>query len=142
MIDIAETNCPEFETGSKPMVLAIDDEPAILSLIEKLLKNWGYSTATAHNESECLNLWQRLKDEISIAIVDMRLNTLDGRHLAAELLNDNPDLKVIFMSGYPIEEFHDPNLEFGKNFVTKPFGLMELKKIIHHCELRRSTRTN
>ena len=114
----------------KPSILAVDDEPAVLSLVERLLQSWGYPTAVARSESECLEVWRERKDEISTAIVDLRLGTSDGRKVAALLQGEKADIKIIFMSGYPIEEFNDKNLVAGKNFIAKPFGVRDLRKLL------------
>jgi two-component system, cell cycle sensor histidine kinase and response regulator CckA len=131
MIDIADQQDNATHGQKVPgHILVVDDEPAVLGLIERFLQSWGFSTSAALSEMDCLNVWQQHKDEISAAIIDLRLSASDGRTIGRILQNQKPDLKIIYMSGYPVEEFQDSTLVRGINFVSKPFELDMLRNLL------------
>lgn len=111
-------------------VLVVDDEQPILTLIEQSLRQWGYAAVSASSALECTAIWNNHRDDITAAIIDLRLGNADGRDVAALLLRDKPDLNIIFMSGYPLETFNDPALVEGKNFIAKPFQVQVLQQLL------------
>lgn len=121
---------PAAKVGRTSRILVTDDEPAVVALIDRTLRRWGYETVLAHSQLECLDVWRQLKEEISTVIMDLKLGCSDGRALAEVLRNDRPDLRVIFMSGYPAEEFHDAELVNGRNFFAKPFEIERLRGLL------------
>jgi two-component system cell cycle sensor histidine kinase/response regulator CckA len=65
--------------------------------------------------------------EIDIVISDVVMPEMDGPTMLNELRKTRPDLKVIFVSGYPDDRFKtglDPNAQFA--FLPKPFTLPQL----------------
>jgi two-component system cell cycle sensor histidine kinase/response regulator CckA len=64
---------------------------------------------------------------IDIVVSDVVMPELDGPSMLKELRKRNPDIKIIFMSGYPDDAFKrnlDPNEQFA--FLAKPFTLPQL----------------
>src|SRR4051812_17215040 len=102
-----------------PLILVVDDEELIVTVVSHSLERAGYQVITATSASEALRVWD---DEITLLLTDSVTPDCFGEHLSAELLRRKPDLKLIFMSGSPIGSF-EPGipLRSDSNFLQKPF---------------------
>jgi CheY-like chemotaxis protein len=84
-------------------VLVVDDEPAVLRLIDLYLTRNGYVvTASACGEDACV-LFEESPDTFRLAIVDLTLPTMTGVELIKKLRELRRDFPVVVTSGYPIE---------------------------------------
>jgi len=55
--------------------------------------------------------------------IDVRLGVIDGKHLASKILQEHPDLPILFMSGYPMEYLVASGiLDVNDTFLRKPFS--------------------
>lgn len=107
-----------------PCVLAVDDEPEILALIEAALGNEGFTIVTAGSVSE---FWLR-KAECTpdIYLVDVALPDGSGFNLVKEIRRLSSG-GILVLSGRSSETDHVVGLEIGADdYITKPFRLREL----------------
>jgi CheY-like chemotaxis protein len=113
-------------------ILFVEDDAALCASVRKALSQLGYRVLEAINGTEALKLWKHHRQEISLLITDMVMpGGITGRDLGEQLLKDNPNLKVIYTSGYSAEVAGaDFPLEEDVNFLTKPFQAARLAKII------------
>ncbi len=115
---VAENSNPDGIT-----ILVVEDEEMLREFVGDALGALGYRILTAASGREALDIWSRHKDEIDLLLTDVVMpESVSGRQLAATLIVDKPDLKVIFTSGYSAEllgpEF-EQETEFG--FLAKPY---------------------
>jgi CheY-like chemotaxis protein len=100
--------------ASPPVVLIVDDEPAVRALLARALGVDGYELLLAESASEALELMIRTGSILSVAVVDLHLGETDGVSLAQLLRRMQPGLTVLFTTGYGEEEQvrvpHDPLL--------------------------------
>jgi PAS domain S-box-containing protein len=116
----------------KETILLVEDEPSLLNVFRQTLARLGYHVLAASTGVKALEIWQAHRAEIHLLLTDLTLpDSLSGKHLAQRLLQENPQLKVICMSGYSAEAA-DKNfpLHEGVNFLTKPFEPHKLAQII------------
>jgi two-component system KDP operon response regulator KdpE len=105
-------------------VLVVDDEPAILLMVEADLRSQGYRVTTARNASDALTSIQL--EPPDIAVVDIRLPGMDGLGLLRQLrmLTTAP---VILISGLGSSDDRVRGLDLGADdYVTKPFEPREV----------------
>ena len=117
---------PADLTGSG-CVLLVEDEDLVRSFAVRALKGRGYQVLEASDGREALEVMARHKGEVDIVVSDVVMPEMDGPTLLKELRRDNPDLKFIFVSGYPNENFKaavGDNAKFA--FLPKPFSLPQL----------------
>ncbi len=91
------------------------------------LRRQGYDVLQASSGAEALEVIAAATKTINLVVSDVIMPEMDGPTLLKELRRTRPDLKFIFMSGYPDDAFKntlDPNTEFA--FLQKPFSLMQL----------------
>jgi two-component system cell cycle sensor histidine kinase/response regulator CckA len=122
----AKKERPQDLTGSG-RVLLVEDEDIVRSFAVRALKRQGYEVFEASTGVEALEMMAKLDDKVDIVVSDVVMPEMDGPTLLKELRKKNPDLKIIFVSGYPHEAFEtslDKKEQFA--FLPKPFSLPQL----------------
>ena len=107
----------EFNPGNREQILVVEDDAEVRKLAVRLLHQLGYRTVEAENGGHALQL---LRTEPSIALLfsDVVLpGGISGVALAKEAWLTNPDLKVLFTSGYTHES--------TKHWGTSGYELLE-----------------
>ena len=119
---IAQKMLATVPTG-KETILLVEDETALRTSVSLTLTQLGYRVLEAATGNQALKVWQKKRDKISLLLTDLVMpDGLNGKELAQRLLQDNPKLKVIYMSGYSAEVVgRDFPLAENVNFLTKPF---------------------
>lgn len=114
-------------------ILIVDDEPSILSFVERAMRSAGYQTHTAPSARAALAVCAStgLPD---LLLTDYKMPDMDGDALAAELRQLEPDLKVLYLTGYADQLFSERgNLWRSEAFLEKPCtvrGLLEAVSIM------------
>ncbi|HAQ85306.1 MAG TPA: hypothetical protein DCR78_02540, partial [Pseudomonas sp.] len=87
----------------KKVVLLVEDEPHILSLLSDYLAGEGYKVLEAADAPRAFEILAT-KPQLDLLVTDFRLpGGVSGVMIAEPALKLRPDLKIIFISGYPIE---------------------------------------
>jgi PAS domain S-box-containing protein len=133
----AEAEAAPAEAASKTRqgtetILMAEDEPSVRKTLRLLLEDNGYRVLEAANGTEALKLWQTQRGSVALLLTDLVMpGGVNGQELARRLELDQPQLKVVFMSGYSVDiagrEFQ---LRPGENFLQKPFPPAQLLQII------------
>lgn len=122
------TECAsEIPQGCGEIVLLVEDEASILELGKKMLEKIGYTVLAAATPQEAFDLARTHNGKIHLLITDVVMPEMNGRDLADRLHSLYPDIKTLFMSGYPADVIsHKGVLDEGVNFIQKPFLQKEL----------------
>jgi CheY-like chemotaxis protein len=118
--------------GGHETILLAEDEPALRLAVRKNLTQLGYRILEAPTGVKALEVWQENRNEISLLLTDLVMpDGITGIDLAQRLLQENPKLKVIYMSGYSAEVV-GKDFPFAEdvNFLTKPFPAQKLAQTI------------
>jgi two-component system cell cycle sensor histidine kinase/response regulator CckA len=108
-------------------VLLVEDEDSVRNFAARALKRQGYEVLEASTGVEALDVVAREQGRIDIVVSDVVMPEMDGPTMLKELRVRSPDLKVIFVSGYPDDAFKkslDADEQFA--FLPKPFTLPQL----------------
>ena len=109
------------------IILVADDEGAIRDITTSLLERVGFRVITAADGLETVDLYTDHSEEISVLLMDINMPSLNGLEAALRIRHINPNLPILFMSGYPREQVMD---RFEKqphtDFIKKPFQSREL----------------
>ena len=100
-------------------ILVVDDEPLVLSAIEKALSKVGYVIVKAQNKKEFISALRQSPFNMLITDVYMGWNTADG--IISEVKDLSPSIKVLCISGSV-----DKNRTYP--FLEKPFRIGDLRK--------------
>jgi len=113
------------------VVLLVEDEPHILFLLSEYLAGEGYQVLQADSAARAFEILAT-KPRLDLLISDYRLpDGVSGVMIAEPALKLRPDLKVIFISGYPIEIYEsDSDLARAAPVLAKPFSLDSLRSQI------------
>ena len=112
----------DYPEGNE-VLLVIEDEKEIIEYIEDVLKPLGYKIISGSSEKEILEKLEKFEGEVHLLLTDVILPDKSGPEIAKTLVSKIPNLKIIFMSGYPEEKLHVSEIIEGKvNFISKPFS--------------------
>jgi two-component system cell cycle sensor histidine kinase/response regulator CckA len=107
-------------------VLLVEDEEVVRNFAARALKRQGYKVLEAATGVEALEVMDKNKGKIDIVVSDVVMPEMDGPTLLKELRKKNPNLKIIFVSGYPNDAFKASLGEEEFSFLPKPFSLPQL----------------
>ncbi len=103
-------------------VLVVEDEAGVRNFSAEVLEELGYKVLTAATAAQALALFEAAA-EIRLLFTDVVLaGGMNGRQLADEILRRNPEVTVLFTTGYTRNAIiHHGRLDDGVNFIGKPF---------------------
>jgi DNA-binding NtrC family response regulator len=112
-------------------VLLVDDEDSVRRIAGRVLEADGYTVLTAANPAEALAIADRAMQPIQVLLTDVVMPGMSGPRLASRLKAARPELRVVYMSGYPdtVTGSHGV-FEPGSIYVQKPFSPGELREKI------------
>ncbi|MBY0382418.1 MAG: response regulator [Xanthobacteraceae bacterium] len=125
---------PETPVKAKPAdltghgkILLVEDEDGLRSLNARGLRSRGYTVIEAANGVEALEALEEEDGHVDLIVSDVVMPEMDGPTMLAQMRKQNPDMKIIFVSGYAEDAFAK-SLPEGQqfNFLPKPFTLSQL----------------
>ncbi len=118
--------------GGHEGILLVEDEAAVRQIAEAALVSLGYRVFSAVNGKAALQVWDAHKQNIDLVITDLIMpEGIGGAELATLLWADNPQIPMLYMSGYSNDATTEElGLEEGVNYLSKPFDLTGLAKIV------------
>lgn len=127
----------------KIRVLIVDDQPAILSLVERILRPEGYAVLTAADGVEALKV---VEEEFpDLVLMDIRMPKLDGIEALKRLKKTHPAIPVIMMSGYGEERLSVEAMKLGaRGYLKVPFDhdelLLQIARALEETKVKREMR--
>jgi len=120
-------NRREFR-GSETILL-VEDNLSVRKLTHSTLADYGYDVITASNGEEALNIFNEQRGRIDLLLTDVIMPLMGGRELAEKLSSENPQLKIIYFSGYADKSIVNHGvLKEGVEFIQKPYSHIDLAK--------------
>jgi len=121
--------------GGTETILLAEDDPHVRRMCRRILDSGGYRVHQAVNGVEARNLWAEHEEETNLLLTDLGMpGGVSGHQLAEQLRADQPQLKVIYISGYSREiAGRELELRPGENFLSKPFTPVELLQTVRRC---------
>jgi two-component system cell cycle sensor histidine kinase/response regulator CckA len=121
-----EVSYKREESGLRPKgtetILLVEDEPALRSLADIVLKKQGYNVLVAADGAQALAAAEEYPETIDLLVTDVIMPQMGGKELAAQLQARIPALKILYNSGYTDDAIvHHGVLEEGVFFLQKPF---------------------
>jgi PAS domain S-box-containing protein len=109
-------------------ILLVDDNASVRTVANKALTLMGYRVFMAESGAEAYSIWDRHGAEIDLLLTDMMMpGELGGLEIARNLRAMDPELRVVFMSGYSADiSREDFDESAGEFFLGKPFELTDL----------------
>jgi CheY-like chemotaxis protein len=102
-------------------VLVVEDDPDVRDLAVEILEMNGYAVRSAGNGAEALSILRRERDIVLIFTDIVMPGGMNGSQLAEAALRIQPDLRILFASGYADQSILDHLIRDGMSFVQKPY---------------------
>lgn len=122
---------PSPRSGSPGLasIMIVDDNDSVLEVTARALADAGYDVVTAPDGATALDIIQTLP-ALDLLITDIRMPGMGGHILAQHVLEQHPDLPIIYISGHTPD--WDPQAALGRArvFLRKPFPLVELIRVV------------
>jgi two-component system, cell cycle sensor histidine kinase and response regulator CckA len=112
--------------GNGELVLVVDDEPPIRTIMQHTLEHAGYRVVTADDGAEAVVVFRERHEEIALVITDLMMPRMAGPAAIEEIRRIDPDVRIIAASG--ISESPPPGAIAGgaEHLLAKPFTAEQL----------------
>ena len=117
----AERRPPGAAVSAPAVVLLVEDDPSVRSVVLKVLRRAGHTVLDAADGEEALGRASDPAQHIDVLVTDVVMPRMGGRELAARIRPTRPGLKVLFISGYLEQGFPIDDLDDRSRFLQKPF---------------------
>jgi signal transduction histidine kinase/HAMP domain-containing protein len=122
---------PQAKRSEPPLVLIVEDDPAIMQTTKILLRSMKVETLDASNKRDALASFHRFSEKIALVLLDAQMGHLDNVRLLAALRRSRVDIPVVIVSGhnenYVRQMFESQDFD---GFLSKPYTRDELVQII------------
>lgn len=128
-------------TAPRRVVLVVDDEEGLRELMCRGLRAEGYLPLQAGNGVEALEAMETTSHPVDLVVTDVVMPGMDGRELGRRLAQRWPDLPVLFISAYDVNDiFRRGSPRSSAPFLQKPFPLETLISTVQELIARHSPR--
>jgi two-component system cell cycle sensor histidine kinase/response regulator CckA len=111
-------------------VLIVDDESALRQFADRALREVGYATTVAADGPEAIKIAATL-ERFDILVTDVMMPAMTGDELARQLRQSNPDLKVLYLTGFSDRLFKEKaTLWADEAFLDKPCSVKGLRQAV------------
>jgi CheY-like chemotaxis protein len=120
--DVLLAAIQRFTASSRSEILVVEDEAAILTMLDVALRHYGFGVRLAASGQEAVELYGQHHESIAVALLDVQMPGLDGPSTLAALKRINPEVRCCFMSGHTGKYAAEELLAMGAAHVfLKPF---------------------
>jgi DNA-binding response OmpR family regulator len=115
-----------FEDKNKPIkILLVDDERGFVDVISKRMSKRNIEVTKAYSGKEALQALR--KTDFDAAVLDLKMEDMDGIEVLKIFKTIVPDLPVLMLTGHGSEEAARDGIQLGAlDYLTKPCDLEEL----------------
>lgn len=120
-----------LQQGQGETILLVEDDPTVLAVTGTMLEHLGYQILTATNGREALAVYEEHQAVIALVLSDIVMPDMEGDALFNFLKAQNDSIKMVLMSGYPLDREGALLLEQGVvEWLQKPLSLRGLGQVI------------
>jgi CheY-like chemotaxis protein len=141
MIYLPALEMPEEETietqpelmimGNGETILIVEDDPAARLAMISLLESQNYRPLDAQNGVQALEIFEKEQGAVNLVVSDVVMPEMGGLTLYGELRARNPLIKMLFITGHPLDFSDQAALETGRaQWLQKPFSVLEFTSVL------------
>jgi CheY-like chemotaxis protein len=122
------------KSGKHETILVVEDNENARSAIVEILEMLGYKTLSASNGAEALSLFRAYPGKIDLVLSDVVMPSMDGAALHDALRELEPEIKMIMMTGYPLDQ--SGKILLNQNVIAwmqKPLHTEQIAKTIYQA---------
>jgi PAS domain S-box-containing protein len=117
--------------GSGKTVLVVEDDPATLAALQALLQARKFNVLSASNGLEALAVFEQHGPTITFVVADVVMPEMGGVALHNALKERWPGMRMLFVTGHPLELRDQVLLEKGDvHWLQKPFSMQDFNKAV------------
>jgi PAS domain S-box-containing protein len=134
----------EYKLGASPMpqaetlpprregvtILLVEDDVIMRRLTRRMLEEHGYKVLEAEDGKSALDLIGSHSGSIDLILTDVVMKGMNGPEIVLRLIESQPAIKVVYMSGYTGELVANQGIDSGIRLMEKPFTRADLLKTI------------
>ena len=121
---------PETAPDEPLTILVVDDDAGVRTYVDRVLTRAGYRTMLALDGADAIAVAAR-GPRFDLLLTDVVMPMMTGAQLALRLRHDDPDLKVLYLSGYTDRLFAEQTWLFSEEaFLEKPCSPAELLQAV------------
>ncbi|HEY2495920.1 MAG TPA: PAS domain S-box protein [Candidatus Angelobacter sp.] len=114
-------------------ILLVEDQADLRTVNAEFLTSLGYTVNSASNGPEALE-FAATSAPIDLVITDVIMPKMNGREFADQLLHCRPNVKLLYVSGYPDDVILQNGISMqGKLYLQKPYSLKQLARQVQSC---------
>src|SRR4051812_46107431 len=104
-------------------ILLVEDEESVLKLATHVLEMQGYRVLASPQSESALRIARKTTDPIHLLLTDVRMEPhMSGCRLAQYLRPMHPEMKIMYMTGFPASEIVQKEVAHGlASLIRKPF---------------------
>ena len=116
--------------GKKARVLVVDDEPAVLNVVARMVERLGYHAVTTQHGKEALRIIE--EENIQLLLLDVMLKDITIAELVNRAHTHHGPRTIVLMSGH----FRELEIRLARTipFLEKPFTILELKSALEQAQ--------
>ena len=119
---------PAANSVGSETVLLVEDERQVSELVTRALRKSGYTVLPASCGADALEILKTSATRIDLLLTDIVMPGINGRKLADRIKLMQPDIQVLYMSGYSDDAVLRHGVEAATmQFIGKPFSIKALK---------------
>lgn len=129
----------EFAPSSCETILLVEDEMMVREVVKRMLESEGFVVLEFPDAREACE-WAATHDlKIDLLLSDVVMPIMNGSEVVERIRQDRPQIKVLFMSGFPREVIAARGgVTNGTQFIQKPFSSKQLKNKVRHVLSRKA----
>ncbi len=103
-------------------ILIVDDEPALLGVMEQYLRRIGYNVDACLSGKEAWRLFEAQPAAYTLVLADITMPEMSGQEMLGRMLGSNPGICILICSGYPFDiQTLPPAIHSHVGVLQKPF---------------------
>lgn len=112
-------------SGEQVDILVVDDDISHCTILQALLRGWGYRVALANNGLQAL---EKVREKVfDLVLCDIRMAEMDGIETLKEIKTFNPSIPVLIMTAYSSVDTAVEALKSGAlDYLIKPLDFDKL----------------
>jgi CheY-like chemotaxis protein len=130
--DEGEEAAMGLQRGKNELILLAEDDPTVLLVNQARLEYLGYRVLTATDGKKALEIFDQSKGTIDLVISDIVMPEIEGITLFRELQKRSPNVKMVLVTGYPMERNQEIS-NLGVKIIQKPFGKEKLSQVVRQA---------
>jgi two-component system response regulator PilR (NtrC family) len=141
-LSAARSSEPVAESGAKPRILIVDDEPSMRDMLRIVLRRDGFDVLLAANGAEAIAMLE--KERVDLLLSDIRMPDVGGVDVLRAAKALNRDIIAFMMTAFASTDSAVEAMRLGAvDYFTKPFNMDELRlKVRQHIEAHRIKQEN